>query len=78
MAAEVDKINTEMAATRSRWTLAWAWLAGLVVYGIAIYIANNDVQLWINDLAWTVAAAAATIAVFALPARSSRSAAVPG
>lgn len=64
MAVEVDKISTEMEATRSRWTLAWAWLAGLVVYGIAIYVANKDVQVWINDLAWTVAAAAATYSCF--------------
>jgi signal transduction histidine kinase len=64
MAAEVDKIETEIEATRSRWTLAWAWLAGLVVYGIAIYIANNGVQVWINDIAWTVAAAAAAYCCF--------------
>jgi signal transduction histidine kinase len=64
MAVEVDKLNREMEATRSRWTLAWAWLAGLVVYGIAIYVANKDVQVWINDLAWTVAAAAATYSCF--------------
>src|SRR5687768_3803671 len=64
MAAEVDKIETEIEATRSRWTLALAWLAGLVVYGIAIYIANNGVQVWINDIAWTLAAAAAAYCCF--------------
>ena len=64
MAAEVDNIDTAMEATRSRWTLAWAWFAGLVVYGIAIAIANNDVQMWINDIAWTVAAAAAAYCCF--------------
>lgn len=64
MAAEADKITTEIEATRSRWALAYAWLAGLIVYGIAIYVANNDTQLWINDIAWTVAAAAAAYICF--------------
>lgn len=64
MAADVDGINTERETTRSRWTLGWAWLAGLAVYGIAIYVANNDVQVWINDIAWTVAAAAAAYCCF--------------
>ena len=42
MAAEVDKIDSTMEATGSRWTLAWAWLAGLIVYGIAIFIASDS------------------------------------
>lgn len=59
MAAAAGKIAiTE--ATRSRWALAYGWLAGLLVYGLAIYFANNETALWINDLAWTAAAAAAT------------------
>ncbi|HEY0684354.1 MAG TPA: ATP-binding protein [Steroidobacter sp.] len=64
MAAEADKIHTDIDSTRSRFTLAYAWLAGLAIYGVAIYIANNAVQVWINDLAWTVAAAAATYFCF--------------
>jgi signal transduction histidine kinase len=64
VAAEADKINTEIDTTRSRWVLAYAWLSGLVVYAIAIYVANNDDQVWINDLAWTVAAAAAAYCCF--------------
>ncbi|MBM0104020.1 hypothetical protein JM946_04660 [Steroidobacter sp. S1-65] len=68
MAAEADKIHTDLDSTRSRWALAYAWLAGLAVYGVAIYVASNGVQVWINDVAWTVAAAAATLVCF----RSSR------
>lgn len=49
---------------RSRWALAYAWLSGLIVYTIAIYVANNDDQVWINDLAWTIAAAAAACCCF--------------
>lgn len=63
MAAAAGKIAiTE--ATRSRWALAYGWLAGLLVYGIAIFFANNQTALWINDLAWTVAAAAAAWVCF--------------
>ncbi|MDY6945426.1 MAG: ATP-binding protein [Pseudomonadota bacterium] len=64
MAAEVDNIDTTVEAMRSRWLLAWAWCAGLLVYGVAIYLANNGVQVWINDIAWTVAAAAAAYCCF--------------
>lgn len=64
MAAEADKINTEFDTARSRWALAYAWFSGLVVYAIAIYVASNDDQVWINDLAWTVAAAAAAYCCF--------------
>ncbi|MBL8265870.1 sensor histidine kinase [Steroidobacter sp.] len=64
MAAEADKITAEIETTRPRWGLVYAWLAGLIVYGIAIYVANNAVQMWINDIAWTVAAAAAAYFCF--------------
>lgn len=64
MAAEADKIHTDIDSTRSRWTLAYAWVAGLAIYGIAIYVASNAVQVWINDIAWTVAAAAATLVCY--------------
>lgn len=64
MVAGVEKINTELEVSRPRWTVAWAWLAGLALYGIAIYLASNDLQLWINDIAWTLAAAAATFCCF--------------
>jgi signal transduction histidine kinase len=64
VAAEADNINREIDTTRSRWALAYAWLAGLVVYAVAIYVASNDDQMWINDLAWTLAAAAAAYCCF--------------
>lgn len=59
MAAEADNITADIDTTGPRWALAYAWLAGLIVYGIAIYTASKAVQMWINDIAWTVAAAAA-------------------
>lgn len=63
MAAAAGKIAiTE--ATRSRWALAYGWLAGLLVYAIAISFASLETALWINDLAWTVAAAAAALVCF--------------
>ncbi|HWK52333.1 MAG TPA: hypothetical protein VNR40_20705, partial [Steroidobacter sp.] len=64
MAAEADKIDTEIETTRSRWALAYAWLSGLIAYVVAIYLASKDVQVWINDLAWTLAAAAAAYCCF--------------
>jgi signal transduction histidine kinase len=64
MAAGVERINTELEVARSRWTVAWAWLAGLALYGIAIYAASNALQLWINDIAWTLASAAAAFCCF--------------
>jgi len=64
VAAEADKINTEIDTTGSRWALAYAWLAGLVAYAVALVFASNDDQIWINDLAWTLAAAAAAYCCF--------------
>lgn len=64
MAAGVEKINTELQGSRSRWTVARAWIAGLALYGVAIYAASNDLRLWINDIAWTLAAAAAAFFCF--------------
>lgn len=64
MAATASKITTIGAATRSRWAVVYAWLACLVVYGIAIYSASGDGAIWINDIAWTVAAAAAAVVCY--------------
>jgi signal transduction histidine kinase len=73
MAVELDHITTDLGTARSRWTLACAWLAGLVAYGIAIYAANSDVRLWpdhidvhvwVNNIAWTIASAAAACVCF--------------
>jgi signal transduction histidine kinase len=61
---EADKINREIDTTRSRLALAYAWIAGLLAYAVAIYFASSEVQVWINDLAWTVAAASAAYCCF--------------
>ena len=50
--------------THSRWAVACAWLAGIVLYAVTIYFVTNDAALWINDLAWTVASAAAALFCF--------------
>lgn len=49
---------------RSRLTLAYAWAAGLVAYCIAILFANDPAAIWINDGAWTLAAAGAAATCF--------------
>jgi len=64
VAAEADKINTDVERTRSRWALAYAWVSGLIAYAVAIYLASKELQIWINDLAWTLAAAAAACCCF--------------
>jgi len=64
VAAEADKINTEVERTRSRWALAYAWVSGLIAYAVAIYLASKELQIWINDLAWTLAAATAACCCF--------------
>lgn len=64
MAAAVGKISTTIEAARSRWALGFGWLAGMLVYAVAISFASNDMAVWINDLAWTVAAAVAAYFCF--------------
>jgi signal transduction histidine kinase len=44
---------------RSRWLLAAAWLAGLIIYCIAIALASGRAAVWVNDIAWTLASGAA-------------------
>lgn len=58
------KLTTFTEVTRSRWALACAWLASMMVYGVAIYFATGEGALWINDIAWTLASAAAAIVCF--------------
>jgi signal transduction histidine kinase len=64
MAAAAGKIDTTAEAGRSRWILAYGWLAGMCVYGLAIYVASHEIAIWINDLAWTAASAAAAYFCF--------------
>jgi signal transduction histidine kinase len=44
---------------RSRWLLAGAWLAGIIVYVIAMVLASGRGVVWVNDIAWTLASGAA-------------------
>ena len=63
MAAAAGKITT-IEEARSRWGLAFGWLACMLVYGLALYAGGNETAVWINDLAWTVASAAAAFFCF--------------
>ena len=58
------KFTTITEVTRSRWALAYAWLACMIVYGIAIYSTSAATAVWINDVAWTLASAAAAWVCF--------------
>src|SRR5262245_23399852 len=51
-------------ATRSRWSLAYAWTAGLIAYCVAIMLASEAAATWINDFAWTLASAVALLYCF--------------
>lgn len=64
MAAAAGKISTTLEEARSRWALGFGWLAFLLVYGVAIHLSSHETAVWINDLAWTVAAAAAAYFCF--------------
>jgi len=55
--------------TAQRWGIATAWLMGLIVYCIAIFLSSSVVTLWVDDVAWTVASAAATLVCFRSAAR---------
>ena len=46
-----------MSEARGRWLPAYAWLAGLVAYLVAIVLATDRVAIWINDIAWTITSA---------------------
>jgi signal transduction histidine kinase len=48
-----------MTEARGRWLPAYAWLAGLVAYLVAIVIASDRAAIWVNDVAWTVTSACA-------------------
>ncbi|MGH8239968.1 MAG: sensor histidine kinase, partial [Steroidobacteraceae bacterium] len=46
-----------ISEARGRWLPAYAWLAGLVAYLVAIVLATDRVAIWINDIAWTTTSA---------------------
>jgi signal transduction histidine kinase len=64
MAAAAGKIDTTIGEARSRWGLAFGWLACMLVYGLALYVGGNETAVWINDLAWTLASAVAALFCF--------------
>ena len=48
-----------VSEARGRWLPACAWLASLVAYLVAIFLASDRAAIWINDIAWTAASACA-------------------
>ncbi len=42
-----------------RWSVATAWLMGLIVYCVAVFLSNDAVTLWVDDAAWTLSSGAA-------------------
>lgn len=49
---------------QSRWLVAVAWLAGIIVYSVLIWLTAGRATLWINDIAWTLASAVAALVCF--------------
>jgi signal transduction histidine kinase len=49
---------------RSRWVLAYIWIAGLTLYCAALLLVNKGQAVWVNDLAWTLASATAAATCF--------------
>ncbi|RPH55066.1 MAG: hypothetical protein EHM84_00265 [Lysobacterales bacterium] len=49
---------------RSRWVLAYIWIAGLTLYCAALLLVNKRQAVWVNDLAWTLASAIAAATCF--------------
>ena len=48
-------------SVKSRWTVVGCWLAGLFIYAALIWATDAHAARWINDIAWTVTSAAASI-----------------
>jgi signal transduction histidine kinase len=59
--AAIEQLTSQV---RARWKLACYWAGGLVAYCIAIGFADKDAAMWINDVAWTAASAAAAIVCY--------------
>lgn len=45
--------------SQSRWLVVGAWLAGIILYSVSIWLTTDRLTNWINDIAWTLASAAA-------------------
>ena len=61
--AATDSART--GASQSRWSVAYACLAGFIVYAVALYFSTTERSVWINDIAWTIAPAVAAWLCFA-------------
>jgi signal transduction histidine kinase len=55
---------TAAQESRSRWGLTYAWAAALIVYFLATAWLSGRAVMWINDIGWTLAAAAAALCCF--------------
>src|SRR5688500_10826194 len=55
MASATATTSRHYDLRESRWIVAQAWCAGLIVYVVAIAFASPPAAVWINDLAWTCA-----------------------
>jgi signal transduction histidine kinase len=60
----VPAIQTGVRKPGMRAVVAGAWLAGLAVYQAAIFASSERTAVWINDIAWALAAALAAISCF--------------
>ena len=49
---------------QSRWLVAGAWLAGMIIYSALIWLTADRVILWVNDVAWTLTPAVAALMCF--------------
>ena len=54
-------MDGKIAPGRSRWIVAQAWGAAIVVYAVAIATATPRALMWINDIAWALASLAACL-----------------
>ena len=64
MAMASAAMETQVNGLRSRWTLAYLWVAGLVAYGVAILATDDRSAIWINDIGWTLTSAVAVATCF--------------
>lgn len=69
----VDVAGTDLDRGPSRWGVMRLWLAGLILYSACIWVADEQVAVWVNDLAWTLASGGAALVCF----RTARSLGTP-
>ena len=57
-------IEPRLNGLRSRWTLAYLWMAALAVYCVALLVTDARGAVVTNNTAWTLASAGAALACF--------------